>query len=159
MNRNKKNPDRPSYRRRATAGDRTKNATAFRITASWDHRPGRPAVRATQDRKAVRRIAREMAAKGAYMIVEEHTGHGQWTTWFELDGPAMAAERRRAAAEERHRVEEQQRARIEAEAARRAGAEQSERDRAALARMMVRPPVAREACGRREARHVTGAQR
>ncbi|MCX4824223.1 cell surface glycoprotein [Streptomyces sp. NBC_01142] len=49
-------------------------------------------------------------------------------------------------------------ARDRAEAQRRP-TEQSERELDALARMMARPPVAREQCGRREARHVTGAQR
>ncbi|MBK6015597.1 hypothetical protein [Streptomyces sp. MBT53] len=157
MNRNRKHPDRAPHRRRASAGDRTKNTKSFRITGSWDQRPDRPWVKATPDRKAVRRIAREMAEQGAYVIVEQHAGYGQWSTWFEVDGPALLAGRRRADAEQRHRIEEQQRATTEA--TRRAAAEHSERERAGLARLMTRPPVAREQCGRREARHVTGAQR
>jgi hypothetical protein len=159
MNRNSKHPDRGPHRRRATATDRTKNTSGYRITGSWNARPNRPAVKPTSDRKAARRIAREMADQGAYVIVEEHQGYGQWSTWFEVDGPALVAERHRAAAEERRRREQQHRATVEAEVARRAAAERSERDLDALARMMVRPPVAREQCGRREARHVTGAQR
>ncbi|MFJ6074674.1 hypothetical protein ACIQFU_28240 [Streptomyces sp. NPDC093065] len=148
MNRNKKHPERTAHRRRAKATDRTKNTNGFRITGSWDDRPDRPAVKPTSDRKAARRIARSMADQGAYVIVEEHQGYGHWSTWFEVNGPAQLAARRAAEAEARARAEAQRRA-----------AEQAERDRDALARMMVRPPVAREQCGRREARHVTGAQR
>ncbi|MFD5873739.1 hypothetical protein [Streptomyces sp. NPDC060322] len=159
MNRNKKNPDRAPHRRRAKATDRTKNTSGFRITGSWDQRPNRPAVKPTQDRKAARRIAREMADQGAYVIVEEHHGYGHWSTWFEVNGPAQQAERRLAEVEAQRRAEEQRRAAEQAAERRRAAAEQSERDLDALARMMVRPPVAREQCGRREARHVTGAQR
>ncbi|MEW2297341.1 hypothetical protein ABZ719_32345 [Streptomyces sp. NPDC006743] len=159
MNRNKKHPERATHRRRAKATDRTKNTTGFRITGSWDQRPDRPAVKPTSDRKAARRIARDMADQGAYVIVEEHHGYGRWSTWFEVDGPARLAARLAAETEARDRTEAQRRAAEQAAAARRAAAEQSERDLDALARMMVRPPVAREQCGRREARHVTGAQR
>ncbi|MFF3886577.1 hypothetical protein [Streptomyces sp. NPDC001914] len=159
MNRNQKHPERAAHRRRAKATDRTKNTSGYRITGSWDERPDRPAVKPTTDRKAARRIARHMADQGAYVIVEEHHGYGRWSTWFEVDGPALLAERLAAEVEARARAEEQRRATEQAAAARRAAAEQSERDLDALARMMVRPPVAREQCGRREARHVTGAQR
>ncbi|MEV6074375.1 hypothetical protein AB0L80_04550 [Streptomyces sp. NPDC052069] len=159
MNRNKKNPDRAPHRRRAKATDRTKNTNGFRITGSWDDRPDRPAVKPTSDRKAARRIARDMADQGAYVVVEVHRGYGQWATWFEVNGPARLAGRLAAAAEQRARVEAQRRAAEQADAARRTAAEQSERDLDTLARMMVRPPVAREQCGRRDARHVTGAQR
>ncbi|MFF5495740.1 hypothetical protein [Streptomyces aquilus] len=159
MNRNRKHPERAPHRRRASQTERTKNTRGYRITGSWDTRPDRPAVKATQDRKAVRRIAREMADQGAYVIVERHDGYGLWSTWFEVDGPALVAERRAAAEEQRRRAAEERHRAEQAEAARRAAAQQSARDRAALARMMVRPPVAREQCGRRDARHVTGAQR
>ncbi|WP_328361467.1 hypothetical protein OG800_26555 [Streptomyces sp. NBC_00445] len=157
MTSRRKHPERAPHRRRASTADRTKNNSGYRITGSWDQHPDRPAIKPTQDRKAARRIARNMAEQGAYVIVEEHHGHGRWSTWFEVNGPALLAERRLAAAEERRRIEEQKRA--AAEAARRAAAERSERERAGLARLMVRPPVAREQCGRRDARHVTGAQR
>ncbi|MCY0959628.1 hypothetical protein [Streptomyces sp. H27-H5] len=155
MNPTRKHPDRAPHRRRAKATDRTKNTGGFRITGSWDQRPDRPAVKPTQDRKAARRIAREMADQGAYVIVEEHHGYGRWSTWFEVDGPAQLA----AEAEAHRRAEEQRRAAEQAAARRRAATERAERDLDALARMMVRPPVAREQCGRREARHVTGGQR
>ncbi|KUN96175.1 hypothetical protein [Streptomyces caeruleatus] len=155
----RKHPDRAPHRRRASATDRTKNTKSFRVTGSWDKRPDRPAIKVTSDKHERDRVAREMSEQGAYVIVEKHRGHGLWRTLYELDGPALVAERRaaeqeqrRQAAEERHRAEQ-------AEAARLAAAEQSERDRADLARLMVRPPVAREQCGRRDARHVTGAQR
>ncbi|MFE2043212.1 hypothetical protein ACFXAZ_20245 [Streptomyces sp. NPDC059477] len=159
MTSRRKHPERAPHRRRASATDRTKNNSGYRITGSWDRHPDRPAIKPTQDRKAARRIARNMAEQGAYVVVEEHNGYGRWSTWFEVDGPALLAERRaveeeqrRRAAEERHRAEQEEAARIVA-------AEKSERERASLARLMVRPPVAREQCGRREARHVTGAQR
>ncbi|APD18789.1 hypothetical protein SEA_RALEIGH_41 [Streptomyces phage Raleigh] len=159
MNRNKKHPERAAHRRRAKATDRTKNTNGYRITGSWDDRPDRPAVKPTSDRKAARRIARSMADQGAYVIVEEHHGYGRWSTWFEVDGPAQLAAALAAEAEARARAEAQRRAAEQAADARRAAAEKSERDLDALARMMVRPPVAREQCGRRDARHVTGAQR
>ncbi|GGR80757.1 hypothetical protein GCM10010252_19090 [Streptomyces aureoverticillatus] len=148
-----------SHRRKANPGDRTRNVTAFRVEASWNDRPDKPATVKTLDRKRVRRLARQWAADGAYVIVQESTGWDTWRTVTEIDGPALVAERHRLAAEERRRVEEQQRAAVEAEAARLAAAERSERDRADLARLMRRAPVAREQCGRRDARHVTGAQR
>jgi len=159
MNRNKKNPDRAPHRRRASPTDRTKNTSGYRITGSWNARPNRPAVKPTSDRKAARRIAREMADQGAYVIVERHDGYGLWSTWFEVDGPALVVERRLAAEEQRRRAAEERHRAEQAAAVRRDAVEQSERDLDALARMMVRPPVAREQCGRREARHVTGAQR
>ncbi|MET9253775.1 hypothetical protein [Streptomyces sp. NPDC003717] len=159
MNRNRKHPERAPHRRRASATDRTKNSTGYRITGSWNTRPNRPAVKPTSDRKAARRIARQMAEQGAYVIVERHDGYGLWSTWFEVDGPALVAERRAAEEEQRRRAIEEQHRAEQAEAARLAAAEQSARERADLARLMVRPPVAREQCGRRDARHVTGGQR
>ncbi|MFC8199920.1 hypothetical protein ACFUTV_31690 [Streptomyces sp. NPDC057298] len=158
MNRNSKHPDRAPHRRRASATDRTKNSNGYRITGSWNARPNRPAVKPTSDRKAARRIAREMAGQGAYVIVEEHQEFGRWATWFEVDGPALVAERRAAAEEQRRRAAEERQRAEQAVAARRVAVERSG-DRADLARLMVRPPVGREQCGRREARHVTGAQR
>jgi hypothetical protein len=64
MNRNSKHPGK-SHRRKASATDRTHNRTGYRITGSWDQRPDRPAIRATPDRKAARRIARQMADEAA----------------------------------------------------------------------------------------------
>lgn len=93
MNRHTKHPGKGTYRRRPATGDRTKNTRGIRITASWDERPDRPAITTTSDRNAARRIARDMAEKGAYVIVEKHTGYGEHRTWFELDGPALLAER------------------------------------------------------------------
>ncbi|MFE4059486.1 hypothetical protein ACFXP3_24890 [Streptomyces sp. NPDC059096] len=148
MNRNKKHPERAPHRRRTTATDRTRSTNGFRVTGSWDRRPDRPVVKPTSDRKAVRGIARGMAERGAYVIVERRNGYGQWSTWFEVNGPALVARRRAAQNEQRRRAAEERRT-----------AEQGDRDRADLARLMVRPPVARGHYGRREARHVTGAQR
>ncbi|MCA1218859.1 hypothetical protein [Streptomyces sp. 8L] len=148
-----------THRRKANSADHTKNVNSYRVEASWNDRPSRPAVFRSPDRKKARRVARQWADDGAYVIVQEHTGWDTWRTLDEIDGPALLAEARRAAAEARHGAEEQQRASAEAARAQVAAAEQSERDRATLARMMVRPPVARDQCGRREARHITGAQR
>lgn len=107
MTRTRKHPDRPPHRRKATATDRTKNSRAFQITGSWDAHPDRPTVIVTQDRRAAKRLARDMAARGGYVIVEEHIEHGRWRTLYELDGPALLAERRaaeQAAAEEAERA-------------------------------------------------------
>ncbi|MGX1912429.1 hypothetical protein ACWIID_26725 [Streptomyces phaeochromogenes] len=159
MTSRRKHPERAPHRRRASATDRTKNNSGYRITGSWDQHPDRPAIKPTQDRKAARRIARNMAEQGAYVVVEEHHGRGLWSTWFEVDGPALLAERRAAEEEQRRRATGERHRAEQEEAARRAVAGNSERERAALARLMVRPPVAREQCRRRDARHVTGAQR
>ncbi|TBO59026.1 hypothetical protein EYS09_14380 [Streptomyces kasugaensis] len=159
MNRNKRNPDRAPHRRRATAGNSTKNIRGYRITGSWDQRPERPAVKPTQDRKAMRRIARDMAERGAYVIVEQHCGYGRWETLYQVNGPALLAEQRVTEQAQRVAAEQAARAAAEAERARLAVEQRAERQLAALARLMVRPPVARGAYGRREARHVTGAQR
>ncbi|NUS58957.1 MAG: hypothetical protein HOV66_29490 [Streptomycetaceae bacterium] len=159
MTSRRKHPERAPHRRRASTKDHTKNNSGYRITGSWDQHPDRPAIKPTQDRKAARRIARNMAEQGAYVVVEEHHGYGRWSTWFEVDGPALLAERRAAEEEQRRRAAEERHRAEQEEADRRAAAEKSERERASLARLMVRPPVARGQCGRREARHVTGAQR
>jgi hypothetical protein len=164
VTRNSKHPDRPSHRRKPSGSNDHRNGNAYRITASWNHRPDRPYVRATPDKKAARRLAREMAEQGAYVIAERHQGSGQWETWFELDGPALAREARRAE-QERRRVEEEQRR--QAEADRRAAveakrtAQQAARrqaaERASLERLMSRPPVMRDSTGRVTARHTAGA--
>ncbi|WP_432026855.1 hypothetical protein [Streptomyces sp. 1222.5] len=159
MTSRRKHPERAPHRRRASTKDHTKNNSGYRITGSWDQHPDRPAIKPTQDRKAARRIARNMAEQGAYVVVEEHNGHGRWSTWFEVDGPALLAERRAAEEEQRRRTAEERHRAEQEETARRDAAEKSERERASLARLMVRPPVARGQCGRRDARHVTGAQR
>ncbi|CAL9481311.1 hypothetical protein [Streptomyces sp. enrichment culture] len=144
-----------TYRRKPNSGDRTKNTKAYRVEASWNARPDRPAATTTPDRRRADRLARQWAASGAYVIVQTHTGWDTWRTLYELDGPAHEAERRAA---ERAALDQARRAAQEAEA-RIAAAEQRDRDEAALTRLMTRPPVARDQCGRRDARHITGAQR
>ncbi|MGA5354022.1 hypothetical protein ACPCJU_16855 [Streptomyces thermodiastaticus] len=188
MNRNAKHPDRPGYRRRAVAGDHTPNTRGYRVTASWDARPDRPAIRNTPDKAAARRMAREYAEHGAYVILEEHRGRNKWRTLAELDGPAILAEQRaeqalaaeghpptpsnyRPGEPDRHRTWlDWMRARAEAE---RRAAEQAERERveaerrrqrlAAEARQTARelmtPPSIVRPEAQRRARHVTGAQR
>lgn len=88
------------------------------------------------------------------MIVQEHTGWDTWKTLDEFDGPTLAAEQRRA---QREAVEEARRIAEEAER-RIATAEERDRETAALERLMVRPPVPRDATGRRAARHTAGAR-
>jgi hypothetical protein len=156
MNPNKR-PDRAPYKRRHHTADHTQNTAGYRITGSWNARPDRPAIRSTQDRHQARRIAREMAEQGAYVVVEQHVAHGQWRTRYEIDGPALAAERRAAEKAERRQAEEQRRAAVEADLARQAAADQTARERAALERLMVQPPVPRDATGRVTARHTSGA--
>jgi hypothetical protein len=146
---------RPAHKRKASTGDHTHNVTAYRVEASWNKRPDKPVVLKTPDRKRAYRTARELADKGAYVIVQAHTGWDTWRTLDELDGPALAAERRSA---ERAAVEDARRAAQEAEQ-RLAAAEAADLEHTRLERLMSRPPVAREQSGRRDARHVTGAQR
>ncbi|CAM3741153.1 MULTISPECIES: hypothetical protein [Streptomyces] len=161
MNRSAKHPDRP-YRRRAVPGDHTPNTRGYRVTASWDARPDRPAIRSTPDKAKARRMAREYAEQGAYVILEEHKGRDQWRTLREYDGPAMAAERREAELAERRRAAEQaaaeRAARLEQQAAdrrrRRLAAEATTH-----ARELMSPPAIVRPEHRQRARHVTGAQR
>jgi hypothetical protein len=158
MNRNGKHPGK-THRRKANATDRTHNRSGYRITGSWDQRPDRPAIRATPDRKAARRIARQMADEGAFVIVEEHLGHSAFRTLYEVDGPALLAERaaaEQAAAEaaERARVFELHRA-AAAEAARLDRARR-DADAARYAReLMTAPPNTRTD---RRARHTAGGR-
>jgi hypothetical protein len=150
---NPKRPDRAPHKRKHHTSDHTQNTTGYRITGSWNKRPDRPAIRSTQDRHQARRIAREMAEQGAYVVVEQHAGYGQWRTLYEVDGPALAA----AVADELRRAEAERRAAVEAEQRRQAAAAKTDRDRAALARLMVQPPVPRDATGRVTVRHTAGA--
>ncbi|MGW6518571.1 hypothetical protein [Streptomyces sp. NPDC054962] len=142
------------FHRRPRPTDRTKNVKSYRVEASWNHRPDLPVIVKTADKRHAYRAARELAAKGAYVIVQEHAGWDRWRTLDEFDGPALAAEQRRA---ERAAVEE---ARRTAEEAERRLAVEEERDRqtAAMERLMVRPPVPRDATGRVTARHTAGAR-
>ncbi|WP_326797471.1 hypothetical protein OG946_20290 [Streptomyces sp. NBC_01808] len=181
MNRNRKHPAKAPYRRKATSGDRTKNTRGYRVTGSWDARPDRPAIKPTQDKKARDRIARQMADQGAYVVVEEHVRYGVWRTVYELDGPALAAERdaEQALAAAGHpptppgyRPNESDRHRswlwllkVRAEVARRGRAAVEERRRrlaveaATTARELMTPPAIVRPENRQRARHVTGAQR
>ncbi|MER8042567.1 hypothetical protein [Streptomyces sp. NPDC094032] len=137
---------RPAHRRKASTGDRTRNTKSLRIEASWNHRPDVPVVVRTSDSKHARRVVRELVAKGAYVIVQEHAGWDRWTTVEEIDGPALLAE----AAAEQHAVEAaahaRRRARLDAEATE-------------YARRLMMPPATVRPEHRQRARHITGAQR
>ncbi|MFF7146068.1 hypothetical protein ACFZB5_33545 [Streptomyces nodosus] len=139
------------WTRKARSNDRTHNVNGYRVEASWHSRPDLPVVIKTADRKHAYRKARQWAAEGAYVIVQAHQGWDRWRTLDEFDGPALAAELQAA---ERTAIEDARRAAQAAEDRIRAEAE-----RASLARLMVRPPVMRDATGRVTARHTTGAGR
>ncbi|MGD6762070.1 hypothetical protein ACOKM5_24355 [Streptomyces sp. BH097] len=187
MKRSSKHPDR-AYRRRAVPGDHTPNSRGFRVTASWDKRPDRPAIRTTPDKAKARRIAREYADQGAYVILEEHRGRNEWRTVREYDGPAQLAEQRERALEDeaeqqlaaaghpptppnyqpgapdRHRTwAAWMDAKAEADRRARAEAEQRRRrlaaEATAHARELMTPPAIVRPEQRRPARHVTGGQR
>ncbi|MEU3102954.1 hypothetical protein [Streptomyces griseoflavus] len=157
MNRSSKHPDRP-YRRRAVPGDHTPNSRGYRVTASWDARPDRPAIRTTPDKAKARRIAREYAEQGAYVILEEHRGRNEWRTVRELDGPAIVAAARAAAEAERRAAEQAEAERVEQLLAvrrrRRLAAEATTH-----ARELMSPPAIVRPEHRQRARHITGAQR
>lgn len=145
---------RPKHKRRPSTADSTHNVTAYRVEASWDKRPDEPVVFRTPDKRKAYRSARELADKAAYVIVQEHTGWDTWRTLDEFDGPALATERRTA---ERAAVDQARRTAQEAER-RLAEAEARDAEHAALARLMTRPPVPRDATGRVTARHTAGAR-
>lgn len=93
MNRSK-HPDRPPFKRKNTNTDTTKNYRQWRVEASWNDHPDHPRAFVTQDRPQADRVARAWADRGAYVIVEHHKGDLRWRTLYELDGPALAEERR-----------------------------------------------------------------
>ncbi|MFF9284842.1 hypothetical protein [Streptomyces griseosporeus] len=179
---------RPQHRRRAVATDRTKNVTMWRVEASWDHRPDQPVIIRTADKKRARRKVEEFTDKGAYVIFQEHTGWDTWRTLREVDGAALVAERDaeqalataghpptpanyRPDADDRQRTwlawmdaraeadrraaEEAARVQAEADARRRRLAAEARRD----ARTLMQPPAIVRPEHRRQARHITGAQR
>ncbi|MGW3511202.1 hypothetical protein [Streptomyces sp. NPDC000994] len=143
------------HRKKARPGDRTKNVTGYRVEASWNTRPDKPVILKTPDKRRAYSKARQLTEQGAYVIVQEHQGWDRWRTLDKYDGPALARERRagqRAAVEDARRNAEAAEERLRA-------AEQAETEHAALARLMTRPPVARDAAGRATVRHTTGAGR
>ncbi|GAA5056336.1 hypothetical protein [Streptomyces similanensis] len=134
--------------------DGTRNGSQVRVTGKWADRPDRPASRSTSDKAEARRIAREWAAQGAYVIAEKASGF-LWRPWFELDGPALLAQQ--AAAEESQRAWARRVAR-EDDDPEAAAAARAAREHDHLARLMTRPPVPRDATGRVTARHTTGGR-
>lgn len=157
MNRNTKHPDRPHKRKPSRRNDHTQNKKTYRVTASWDRHPDRPAIRTTQDKQARDRMAREFAEQGAYVIVEQYRGAGEWRTVAEIDGASVARERRRVEQEQRRQAEADRRAAVDARRAEQAAARRTAAERASLERLMTRPPVMRDATGRVTARHTAGA--
>ncbi|MGW8988691.1 hypothetical protein ACWGRF_01950 [Streptomyces zhihengii] len=156
MNRSK-HPDRP-FRRSKTATDTTRNHRRYRVEAAWLSYPDTPSSFSTQDEAQANRRADQWADRGAYVIVEWHPGDLRWRTLYELDGPARVTARREAA-QARH--EAAQRARDAARTAQdtRTRAERREAALARIERVMVMPPVPREATGRTTARHTAGGGR
>ncbi|MGW0134855.1 hypothetical protein [Streptomyces sp. NPDC003299] len=179
---------RPQYRRKPSTGDHTRNTTAYRVEASWDHRPDQPVIIRTPDRKRAKAKARELAEKGAWVILQVHEGWDVWRTLDEIDGPALVAERAaeqqlaaaghppapanyRPDADDRQRTwqawmdaraeadrraaEQAAREQAEADARRRRLAAEARRD----ARTLMTPPAIVRPEHRRQARHITGAQR
>ncbi|MBT3157374.1 hypothetical protein KQH42_07200 [Streptomyces sp. CHA1] len=168
-----------THRRKAHHRDHTTNVNAFRIEGSWDHRPDDPVVFRTADRKRARKIVRDLAEKGAFVIFQEHMGWDRWRTLREVDGAAQlaeqAAEQQLAAAghpptppgyrpdaEDRHRTwlaraEADQRAaeQAEADARRRRLAAEAHTH----ARTLMAAPTTVRPENRQRARHITGAQR
>ncbi|GGW68150.1 hypothetical protein [Streptomyces griseoloalbus] len=146
---------RKPHKRKVRAISSIATPDRYRIAGQWPDRPDRPAATTTSDRKKARALARRWADTGAYVIVQENTGWHVWRTVEEIDGPALLIQRRAA---ELAVVEDARRAALAAEQ-RLADADQADADREALGRLMARPPVARDQSGRRDARHITGAQR
>ncbi|MFI6860159.1 hypothetical protein ACIBKZ_09635 [Streptomyces sp. NPDC050421] len=162
MNR-QKHPGKP-HKRKAQTGDRTRGGRTWRITASWDARPDRPAVRTTTDRNARDRFITEFTSAGGYVIVEEAKGF-KWRTWREFDGVEQLLTAERAAAEqartdrltaEAEEREQRHTADYAAQAARNVLAahldETAARDR--LARLMAQPPARLD----QRARHTAGGR-
>lgn len=143
-----------TFHRKPRTVDTTKNVNGYRVEASWNTRPDKPVVIKTPDRKRAYRKARTWADQGAYVIVQAHLGWDRWKTVAEYDGPALAAQR---AADDQAAIEDARRAAREAEQ-RLADAEARDAEHATLARLMTRPPVARDATGRVTARHTAGAR-
>ncbi|MFE5851989.1 hypothetical protein ACFQ61_02015 [Streptomyces sp. NPDC056500] len=143
------------YKRSARPADTTHNVRSWRITASWNDRPNHPIQRRTRDRHERKRLARQFAEQGAYVIVEQHVSYGVWRTIAEIDGPAQL--RAQAAAEAKAAGEAQRRAQEAEVRLNAAGRAAGRRDR--LARLMAQPPIPRDQAGTRTARHITGTQR
>ncbi|MFB7029639.1 MULTISPECIES: hypothetical protein [unclassified Streptomyces] len=177
-----------NFHRKARHNDRTKNQRSFHITGSWNDTPDNPVFWRTRDPKEAKKVARSLAAKGAYVIAETHEGYGAWSTWFELDGPALVAEAAAAEAtltagwppaptgyrpdaDDRCRTwfaeqaaAEGRRAQARDAAEQLAAVQRARRRRLAAeasrdARRLMTPPTEVRPEHRRTARHITGAQR
>ncbi len=175
---------RKPHKRKARTVDATKNHDAYRIEASWNDRPDKPAATTTSDRKKARAIARKWADQGAYVIFQENAGWHVWRTVDEIDGPALLAERtaehalaaagyppvppgyqpdaddraRTWLAHMEARAEAEQRAR-DAEAAEWQRRRRLAAEATTHARELMNPPAIVRPEHRRHARHITGAQR
>ncbi|MFG2650936.1 hypothetical protein [Streptomyces sp. NPDC048436] len=177
-----------THRRKAATGDRTKNVKAWRIEASWDHRPDAPVIVRTSDRKHAQKAFRGLVDKGAYVIYQEHAGWDRWDTVREVDGAALLAERKaeqqlaaaghpptppyyRPEVDDRHRSwlawwaaaeQAREQARLDAVCQAAEGAARRRRLAAEATRdaraLMSAPAIVRPE-NRQRARHITGAQR
>src|SRR5690606_12697831 len=81
------------HKRKARTVKQFATPDRYRIEASWNDRPDKPAATTTSDRKKARALARKWADSGAYVIVQENTGWHVWRTVDEVDGPALLADR------------------------------------------------------------------
>lgn len=150
------------HKRKADGREQTRNVNGWRITASWDARPDRPAVRTTSDKAARDRMVRAFAADGAYVIVEAQDGFA-WRTVREINGAEQLLGGARPerdqveadAREARHRADYDRQALQNCAAQARAAADEHDQ----VAALMRRPPIARASTGQTTARHITGAQR
>ncbi|MFJ1708553.1 hypothetical protein [Kitasatospora sp. NPDC088346] len=106
------------------------NQSNCRLTARW-LTTERPTLFDSPDRRRCARVARQLAAAGALVLVEEHLGHGAWRLLQRLDGPAIVRARRAAE-------------RLATEQAEQQLLVDRQRELAAVERLMVQPPVPRD---------------
>lgn len=136
--------------------DKTRNATLYRVTATWPA-PAPVVTFENEDRRHVRAKARKWAQTGASVVIERARGF-EWQHERTLDGPALVAEQERARVEAeaaaRRQAVEQQLDQQTAVFVARVLAEHAEAEHERHARLMQSPPVPRRAEGRTTAAHV-----
>ncbi|WP_445396484.1 hypothetical protein ACSMX9_22710 [Streptomyces sp. LE64] len=148
-----------SYHRKPASGDRTRNTRSYQVVITWPGRAEQPTVLTGQDRPRLERSARIFANQGARVTLHRRAGYAwrEVAVYDTLAEAARADDARRAEREAaewaRHAAESAQRRIREAEA--------DEQNRAAVERLMTRPPVPRgqQAPARTgRARHTSGGR-